>query len=98
MSEAPFGYDYCEYCGIEFGKKRKWQRYCCDQHRRRHANEQFKFATCNQGGGQPEKHRKCASCGKPTNNYKCSDCWAEIQGKGDVEKMGEIEFGVEYTL
>lgn len=23
--------------------------------------------------------RKCHDCGKPTNNYRCSACWAKIR-------------------
>jgi hypothetical protein len=26
--------------------------------------------------------RKCASCGKPTVNYRCSKCWAKVRGFG----------------
>ena len=27
--------------------------------------------------------RKCATCGRPTTNYRCSKCWSEIRSQYD---------------
>ena len=32
---------------------------------------------------RPPRHsRKCTTCGKPTNNYRCDVCWRKIRGFG----------------
>lgn len=31
--------------------------------------------------GEEVFHRKCHDCGKPTNNYRCNECWLKKQGK-----------------
>lgn len=28
----------------------------------------------------PRHTRTCATCGKPTNNYRCGSCWAAVRG------------------
>lgn len=28
-----------------------------------------------------EYNRKCHDCGKPTNNYRCNECWEKKTGK-----------------
>ena len=30
------------------------------------------------------KSRRCATCGRPTNNYRCADCWTAIRGEADT--------------
>lgn len=32
------------------------------------------------GTGYRQKTRRCHDCRKPTNNYRCSECWAKIRG------------------
>ncbi|MDR0339109.1 MAG: hypothetical protein LBH65_02400 [Desulfovibrio sp.] len=40
--------------------------------------EQFKPIT-----GMPIRlySRRCATCGRPTNNYRCARCWRKLRGK-----------------
>jgi len=33
--------------------------------------------------------RRCHDCGKPTNNYRCEECWRKIRGYLGEEKTGE---------
>lgn len=36
--------------------------------------------------------RKCHDCGKPTNNYRCSDCWGKLCSES--ETGGILEYQV----
>ena len=27
--------------------------------------------------------RRCHDCGKPTNNYRCEECWAKLRGRAN---------------
>ena len=40
--------------------------------------------------------RRCATCGEPTNNYRCDSCWQAIRGEGDA--MEAIDFGAELAM
>ena len=39
----------------------------------------------------PEYKRKCATCGKPTNNYRCSKCWSEKKETSDMSTPAVLE-------
>jgi hypothetical protein len=35
--------------------------------------------------------RKCATCGCPTTDYRCPECWAKIRGGAIVTSDGQFE-------
>ena len=45
----------------------------------KHPREQTTYLRVYQG-----KSRRCATCGRPTNNYRCADCWTAIRGEADT--------------
>ena len=39
--------------------------------------------------------RKCHDCGKPTDEYRCEECWGKIHAKMGRKKILEVG-GVEF--
>jgi len=39
--------------------------------------------------------RKCHDCGKPTNNYRCQECWAKIRGNSEYYMHPQSYHGME---
>ena len=33
--------------------------------------------------------RRCHDCGRPTNNYRCDECWKKIRGEDAINNMVE---------
>lgn len=40
--------------------------------------------------------RTCHDCGRPTNNYRCAECWAKIQ-HGLNSDIASEEYSISYT-
>lgn len=41
-----------------------------------------------------EYKRKCHTCGKPTNNYRCAECWRKLQGFAPQTKSSTREVAI----
>ena len=40
-----------------------------------------------------ESRRRCHDCGRPTDNYRCDECWQALRGEPETLEM--IDFGTE---
>ena len=75
---------YCEYCGGPGIAKNRRAKYCSLTCTGRAWHEK-KFAR-----GRVENRtytRRCTTCGRPTSNYRCDECWRAIR-EGQDEILG----------
>lgn len=39
--------------------------------------------------------RKCHDCGRPTNNFRCEECWAKIRNSSEYYMQPQSYHGLE---
>ena len=88
-------YDYvlriCPVCEVYFLSKFKKAKYCC-----RRCKDIVNMETqALRNSELIEPIRRCATCGKPTNNYRCEECWSRLREGPDI--MGMIDFETELS-
>lgn len=66
----------CATCGASFAPRVHNQVNCpeCSRHFLEERHTGYSKRTGNS--------RRCHDCGKPTTDYRCSDCWAKLRGRG----------------
>lgn len=75
------------------GYSREMKALVNEYNERRYGREtQRKSRDCGDENG--EKKRKCTTCGRPTNNYRCDACWAKIKSQA----TGCDDPGCEYKI
>jgi len=55
------------------------------------------YTAANRSYRNAPKKRKCATCGKSTDNYRCETCWARLRGDVDTN-YDAAEYGAALSL
>lgn len=85
---------FCQQCGKALTSSQKGQRYCsclCAGAARRKVKPPKREYTrpvmeeIDWVPTEKNKKRPCHDCGKPTYNYRCSECWAKLRKKFDIQ-------------
>ncbi len=89
----------CPECGVEFEGFSVGQ--CCGdqckaEHKRRKAREREARQRAREAEARVKdserksEGRRCASCGRPTTDYRCAACWAKLRQANGEPMFGEL--------